>query len=697
MRVQRGSLLTVAFATALISVTAGCGGSSELASGVDGPAPSPDIVATYAGQALTVSEFEQRYAKSVGGGDAASADSMAEYEDFLTRYVNFRLKVIDAIDSGVDRDSALVAELEQYRIQLARPYMVKKEVVDDLVDDLFEKQQLEVSASHILVVVQGDGTPADTLEAYEKIVMLRDSVLAGVDFNDLAERSSEDRSARRNRGSLGTFTGGRMILAFEEHAFNTPVGEMSDIFRTHYGYHLLLVHERGARSADISASHILIKVAADDTVTALEKVQEVQAALDAGGAFSDIASEYSDDPGSALKGGSLGSFGRGRMVPEFDDAAFSLEEVGDRSDWFRSQFGYHIIQLDENGKLPTYDESYDDMRATVQRLPRFKAAEKELGLQYRKSLGSEIDTLALDSLTVRFPEDSVLYFIALEEWDEDSRVMEIAQLGPEAFTVGDFLAYGKANRARRPTKYDRAQMYTLLDGMLDEKSLDVAASTLEERDSTFADLMNEYRDGIILFRVMEDSVWNKASGDSLGLAQHYEANSADYTFDERRRVVSFVARNDSLLGVVASSWTPGDTTAWSLLFENDKRFRVDTTFVADSTNSVYDRILDLPIGGTVGPITYRTGYVVLGVDGIEAPRGKTMDEARADVLSEYQTMVEDAWLGRLHNRLHARLFPENLVRVFSSSDANDDEAAGDANDDEADGDANGDEADGASY
>ena len=200
-----------------------------------------------------------------------------------------------------------------------------------------------------------------------------------------------------------------------------------------------------------------------------------------------------------------------------------------------------------------------------------------VGLKYRIILGSAIDTLALDSLTARFPQDSVVYFIALELWDDDSRAVEIAHLGPESFTFGEFLAYGMAHRSASLPTYTREKMYGLLDGMLDAKSLDVAALTLEERDSTFAELMNEYRDGIILFRVMEDSVWNKASGDSVGLAQHYEANAESYMFSKRRRVVSFFAGSDSLLGVVAASWTPGDSTSWSLYFEDDSRFRIQTS------------------------------------------------------------------------------------------------------------------------
>jgi peptidyl-prolyl cis-trans isomerase SurA len=200
--------------------------------------------------------------------------------------------------------------------------------------------------------------------------------------------------------------------------------------------------------------------------------------------------------------------------------------------------------------------------------------------------------------------------------------------------------------------------------MLDDSALDVATETLEQRDSTFADLMKEYRDGIVLFRVMEDSVWNRASSDSVGLATHYESNASRYNFGVRSRILSFTATSDSLLSAVASSWVPGSSTDWSAMFEGDTRFRIDTTHIADSTRSVYDTVLGVPVGETRGPVSYRSGYVLLAVDGIEAPRRKTMDEARAEVLSEHQRVVEDAWLSRLHDRYNAKLYPDKLVRAF---------------------------------
>jgi peptidyl-prolyl cis-trans isomerase SurA len=630
----------------------------------------PDVVATYADRLLTLEEFEAQYAKSVGGLEGVVDDSLAEFQDFLGRYVDFRLKVIDAVASGVDKDSALVAELEQYHKQLARPYLVDREITDALVNDLFEKQQLEVTASHVLVQIGGAGSPSDTLLAYERISSYRDSILAGADVNEMAVNYSDDPSAKRNYGHLGTFTGGRMILPFESRAYSTPVGEVSEVFRTQFGYHLLFVHDRGARTPEIRAAHILIRASGEDTTAAWEKVQEVKTRLASRASFSDVAREFSEDPGSANNGGDLGFFGRGRMVAAFEDSAFALERPGDRSGWFRTRFGYHIIELRDIAELPSYDESYDELKTLAQRLPRFRAAEAKLGRRYRLEMGWQIDTTVVDSLTAGFNPDSVLYHVATTEWGPEETAMEVASVADQAFTFGEFLEYGNQRRRSGPPRtFDRSQMFSVLEEMLDFKALDVAASRLEEDDAEFAALMKEYRDGVILFKVMEDSVWNRAAEDSVGLRTRYDANASSYSFPERIRALSFFAGNDSLLGLVAENWQPNDTTNWARLFEDDTRFRLDTMYVADSTRSVYDGVIGVPVGNVIGPRPYRNGFILLTVDGIEAPRAMTFEEARAGVLSEHQAAIEEAWLERLRERYGARLYPQNLSGAFAGVDS----------------------------
>lgn len=641
---------------------AGCGGSAPAVR----EEPAPNVVARFAGQELTVPEFEMRYARSVGGREAAVRDSIADYRDFLGRYVDFRLKVMEAKAVGLDNDSAIVREIEQYKKQLARPYLVEQEITDSLVHNLYERRQEEISASHILVRIPPPGAPDDTLKAYRRMETLRDSVLAGESFGEIAARNSDDPSAQQNKGYLGVFTGGRMIKAFEDKAYGTPVGEMSDIFRTRFGYHILQVHSRGKRSPDIRVAHILIRAPDDDTTEALATIHEIQRKLDEGASFEELAKEYSQDQGSASKGGDLGFFGRGRMVPTFEDAAFGLTEIGEVSEPVRTRFGYHLIKLLDVAKLPTFEEAYDDLKALVQRLPRFKEAEHDLAMRYRKELGASIDTMAVKRLTAAFPPDSILFKLALASWSDQQKATVLARLGDREFTLGDFLAYGNENRGVSPKAYNLEETLSRLDQMLTERALDVAASHLEERDPEFRDLMNEYRDGIILFRIMEDSVWSRANTDTLGLMKLYEKNAESYRFPERKRVISFYSDSDSVLTRIASMWTPGDTTDWAAV-TGEENLRVDTTFVADSTNSIYDQALEIGVGETSSPIRYRRGFMLLAVDGVEAPRKKTFKEARADVVTEYQALVEEQWLKRLRSKYDVTLYPENLKYVFQEA------------------------------
>ncbi|MEO1631933.1 MAG: peptidylprolyl isomerase, partial [Bacteroidota bacterium] len=173
--------------------------------------PPPPVAAEFAGESLSLEDFEGQYARSVGSREDAAADTLGAYEDFLERYVNFRLKVQAARDLGLDDDSSYVAELDDYREQLARPYLLEQEVTERVVQALFDRQQEEVRASHILLRVTPEAAPADTLAAFTKLSAIRDSIVAGADFAALAQAESEDPSAATNQGDLGYFSGGRMI------------------------------------------------------------------------------------------------------------------------------------------------------------------------------------------------------------------------------------------------------------------------------------------------------------------------------------------------------------------------------------------------------------------------------------------------------------------------------------------------------
>lgn len=662
----------------LMATIAGCGGPREA---VAPPVPA-NAVAVIDGTPLLMPEFEERYMQTIGSREAAADDSLAEYQDFLDRYVNFRVKVLSAQKRGLAEDSAVVAELAQYRQQLARPYLVDGRVTEPVVQDLFEKQQEEVRASHILVSIGETATPADTARAYALMQAYVDSVNAGMPFSEVARKYSQDPSARQNLGDLGYFTGGRMIFDFERYAYATPVGEQSPIFRTRFGYHVLRVDDRRPRTRDIQARHILIRTEGPDTTMAYAKMDSVRQAILAGADFGDAARAISDDPGSGANGGDLGSFGVGRMVPPFEKAAFGLENIGDISEIVRTRFGYHIIQLTGRADLPTYDESYNELKQLAQRLPRLQQRTEALGRELREQEGFMLDTTAVlnaiayapsDSLTayliaqqVTVPSDSGLTRTKSLPTPGASLATEVARIGDVSYTLENVL--DEAKRTPGQVRFDEPMdVVEYIDDYTAGKAIDLVASRLENRDPDFAKLMEQYLDGILLFRVMEDSVWNAAAADSAGMLAYYEANKAEYNFPQRRRVLSYVASSDSLLRDIANR-IEGDSLDTAMLMDMEG-VRVDTTFLAGTTNSVYDRALNIGIGETVGPIRYQQGFILLLADGTELPRPKTFTEARAEVLSGYQQILEEAWVARLREEFDVQTFPAKLNAAFAAERA----------------------------
>ncbi|QXD15307.1 peptidylprolyl isomerase [Rhodocaloribacter litoris] len=649
---------------------AGCSATRQPAT--DAPL-APNVLAVYEGGRVTVEEFERQYARTVGGRARAAEDSLDAYRDFLERYLDFKLKVRAAEDAGLREDSALQQEIATYRAQLARPYLLEQEVTEPLLRDLYEKQKEVIAASHILIRVPPDAAPEDTLAAYEKISALRDSVLMGVDFGDLAYRHSEDPSARGDglgaRGYLDYFSGGRMVKAFEDAAYRTPVGDVSPVFRSEYGYHLVYVHDRKARPPDVRLSHIMVRVQGNtpaDTAAALARVDSLRALLEAGASFADVARQHSDDGGTARAGGDLGWVSYdSRLIEPLRSTAFALENVGDVSEPVLTPFGYHLLTVTERRDLPAYDEARPDLQKTLARLPRAERGNEQFARALRRSFGTRIDTTRVLAAFPDVGADSTHRLLKAGRLADSLRAVPFAAVGNTSYTLGDLVAFTQNNPIPRGADH-RSTLLRAVDLFLNYCAIDLEVDRLEERDPEFGATMEEFRNGLLLFRLMEDSVWNAAARDSAALQAHYDAHREAYWFPERKRILGFHHRSDSLLKALRTRLAGGESvaTVWEDV-RHEPGLRLDTTFIADRTESVFDRALDLPVGGLTGVLPYNRGFVLLLNDGVEPPRAKTFEEARAEVLNDYQKVLEAALLQRLRARYRARTFPERLAGVFA--------------------------------
>ncbi len=638
------------------------------------------VVAEIDGEAFTLADFEREYAKTVGNAEIASKDSLPEYADFLRRYVNFLIKLKEAEAAGYFDHPEIQAEINQYRASFAKPYLIDNEVVTPMVEDLYEKRKEFVHASHIMAVLPRRPSPADTLRAWSKIKALQDSLVQGVPFGDLALRQSEDRTAssegskRGYRGDLGSFSAGEMIKPFEDAAYGTPVGEISDVVRSAYGYHLIKVHGREDAKPDYHLSHIMAQFlggTSADSAKVRAKMDSLKALLDEGASFEELARAHSDHRDSAPDGGYLGGAIRYKN-PNFDrdfhDAAFALDNIGQISDVIETPFGLHIIRLDGMDPLGTLDEEYDDLARLASNLPRMREAEEALARSSRELYTISVDTLLLSRLLGGIQRDSVQQYLGELAAIDSVGAMPLVMLADSSYTLKQFAGFAAQQAddvGYGPTAVLQSLIY--VDAFLNDNALSYRSFELEKSDQEFRAIMENFEDGLTIFKIMEDSVWNASSADTLRLLNHYNANIERYQWPERYRLLEISGAVDSVL-IEAVDWLD-EGRIWADLVEkiaadSTWNLQLDTVRVPGQTNSVYDRALNLSAGEHTDILSAHSRRLVLYMDGNEPPRPKTFEESRTEVMADVQVELEQNLHARLRSKYRVKTFPDRLATAY---------------------------------
>ena len=494
---------------------------------------------------ITKSEFEAIYKKN----NRDSVITKSDLDEYSELFVNFKLKVMEAEELGMDTLKKFTRELSGYRDQLARPYLVDKAVTDSLIHEAYDRLQMEVSASHILIKLPPSPSPADTLKAFQEIMEIKKRVDADPEsFASVAQAESEDPSAKSNKGELGYFTSLQMVYPFETAVYTAEVGDIAGPVRTRFGYHLVKVQDKREARGEIRVAHILIRSEASDPedmkMSAKKKADEIYAKVTSGEDFAVIAKKFSDDRGSATKGGELPVFGAGRMVDEFEDASFALNEPGEISEPILSQYGWHIIKLIEKVEKKSFEDSEKELSSKISRDSRseitketfIRKRKEEYNYQeYRKRLKpfyTAMDT-GYFSGNWEVPAElqasqKVLFELAGNEYTQSQ--------------FGEFLV--SKMRSSRTAINSELLVNNSFENWVSSEIMDYENSVLEEKYPAFKALMQEYRDGILLFDLTDQKVWSKAVKDTTGLEGFYNENIEDFMWGERAGFDTYTVQDE---------------------------------------------------------------------------------------------------------------------------------------------------------
>lgn len=628
---------------------------------------SNEVVMTVNGEEVTKSEFLQVYLKN-NDNPKYDKESLDEYMEL---YKKFKLKVAEAEALGYDTIPALKRELKGYKEQLAHPYLIDSSKTKELLQQSYDRMKYEIKASHILINVKPDASPADTLKAYNKALDLKKRIEKGEDFGVVASGAggSEDPSAKVNQGNLGYFTAFQMVYPFETAAYNLNVGEISMPVRSSFGYHIIKVHDKRDARGTVTAAHIMVVAGADseqaEITNAEKKINEIYQQLQEGESFEKLARLYSDDQGSKAKGGQLPAFGSGtnqRMVTEFEDAAFNLKKDGDYSKPFKTDYGFHIVKRIEYKPLASFDDLKGQLQQKLTRGDRANQSEKA----FIAKLKEENSFKDKGSRRIPWFYENIDSTVFKKNWEspnvkKNKWMFKYNSTKYDMQSFMNFIAESKKGK-QMPVpnfldeKYDEWQAIEIMN---DEKS------RLEAKYPAYKALLQEYHDGVLLYEIMKDKVWDKAIKDTVGLQNFFEANQAKYQWPDRIDAVIYSSNKKEML-LEAKLLNDLDTlNMYDILnkVNADSQLNLEAeagNYIQSDTPLMANK--DLKVGDNE---IFKEGekYYLIVVNEKLKAGPKALREARGAVIQEYQEHLEEKWLSELRKKHTISVNKEALYTI----------------------------------
>ena len=597
-------------------------------------------IMTINGKEIKKSEFEYIYNKN--------SQQQLEHktlEEYLQMFKEYKLKVMEAEANGIDTTKAFITELQGYRNQLAQPYLVDQEADEKLAREAYSRLQENVEVAHILFSIDENNPEKTQQKAYQKALALKQRIDAGADFTEMAKTYSEDPSVSRNGGYLGYIKGFMTVYPFEQAAYTTAEGEVSEPVLSRFGYHLIKVISRRPDPGEVLTAHIMVMLPTSMTSTEEKakeaKIREAYQKLQEGVSFEDVVYEYTEDPGTRDTDGKMRWISTGRIVKEYEDVAFSLNE-GEISEPFKTPFGWHIVKVIEKRGLKPYEEMQKDIMRRIARDDRAGNGREtlisKLKEEYNYSFNSE-KMSQLEDLAVRTSLDTTF----LQQIAKDNSTL--FALAGVNYTVSDYADFYTKSKQTQQVSADVA-IKASVDEYIDNAIIAYENTQLENKYPDFRNLYNEYRDGMLLFEISNQEVWDKASKDEKGLKKYFKKNKKGYSWSEPHfKGIVVLCKNDSIakeaeIMLKDLKYDEAATTLNKALNTGSERIiKVKKGLFAEGDNGVVDYYIfgAKPYIDETFPVSFAKGRVLK-----KGPESYT--DVKGQVTSDYQQKLERDWV-----------------------------------------------------
>jgi len=598
------------------------------------------------GKPVSVKEFESMYTKNL---DLVQDPAQKDIDNYMQLFTRYKLELEDAYQKKYDTIPQLQRELKSYRRDLAKKYLADNDIIEKLVKEAYERMKTDVHVAHILVQVGADAAPQDTLKAYKKIMEIYKKAQAGEDFGKLAQQYSQDPSAKQNKGDLDYINVFHTVYPFETAAYNTPVGKISKPFRTRFGYHIVKVLDKRPAKGEIEVAHIVTmnnkKDKEGDAKTRIfniyEKLKNKQ------DTFENLARKFSDDKNSARRGGRLRKFGIRSMIPPFEKAAFALKNPGDFSKPFQTRYGWHIVKLLKKYPVPTFSQIKAMLKQKVMRDERSKMGKEKLLKRIEKQFPIKM-VGNLDVVKNHITKD---FFVNKWQIPQDNSADQTLFVinNDKKVTYKDFYQYLYHRQAHNPATFDQKDQIIkkFFNRFKKDQLFNYYNNHLEQIYPDFAQTMQEYKNGLMLFRIKSDMVWDKSIKDTLGLKKFFEAHKSQYKLPKRYDILMIQTNDKKTAKKIAKDLEKGKEKEDII-----KKYKVHKILVKEKDYVAGDKIMKKHKLKTGKTEIYKDGkqYVVLYLKQIKPEEIPELKAVKGKVTNDYQNYLEEQWLNTLKKK-----------------------------------------------
>lgn len=609
---------------------------------------SDQVLMNVAGRDVTAGEFTRMYLKS-----ADIDKNPGNIDDYLQQFIVFKLKVADAIHEGIDTTKAFRNELNGYRNQLAQNYLTDTQVKEKLLQKTYQRSLTEINAWHILVSCSEGAKPEDTLSAWQKASAIRERIINGESFEQVARGTSDDPSVKINGGNLGYFTVFQMIMPFEDAAYSLKKGAISEPVRTPYGYHIIKVADKRGSRGKILVAHIMKAsppgTGEKEAKQAEESINEIYKELQAGASFSALAAKYSDHKESASNGGKLDWFGTGEIIPDFSEAAFAIPDTGKYSKPIRTIYGWHIIKLLARKSPGTFEETKSYLESKINQSYLNSLSKKSLVDKLKKDYNFRINQMALDWF---IKNTDTLIISGSAKYNRNNLPSGVLySFADQRYTTKEFASFIEKRGSIVVTKDPASFINQTIDASITDRIIKYENSILEKKYPDFRYLMNEFHDGILLFEISGRKVWNRIQDDSAGVKRYYEDHKQNY-LTKKCMVGKLYLLHDQ----------KGKKSLYSAYKKYSRKAGTDKLLL-DKFNSVKDSLLTITeckwfmgdnkeidnIRWVTGPQnTIMNSYpAVIAVSRIVDPEPMQFSDVQGEIMTAYQDYLENEWIKQL--------------------------------------------------